>query len=340
MTLSGGRKHFNYDTQQYEADPNYPVNQASILESRALNLLNITPSTINNSSFINTQFYNLDDADKLEVIDLYNKAIKKRDFLDKKFKDEGHLHYNKKLKSQVNSLATIKKHSTPQSARTRKISEPSAPSVSGRHHRRPSRAIRQVTQTLSFNDDEDDDDDDDHDMGDDSNQNTSIDEVIEWISTINIMGGRKKNKKTKKLKNGGMNRRRSRSRAPPRERSISPQSTRRLPRWDRSLTRRSRTRSRTRSRSRSRSQSRSPSRSRAVSRSPNNKCSICFDHVSKNNKNAFIIDGCNHIFHNNCITPWLDKNTCPNCRKTIDTSRPVMIINSLLANEPPLTDDD
>ncbi len=189
MTQRGGRKRFNYDTQQYEADPNYPTNQSSILESRALNLLNITPSTINNSSFINSQFYNLDDADKLQVIDLYNKAIKKREFLDKKFKDEGHLHYNKKLKTQVNSLASIKKHSTPKSARTRKISQPSAPSLSSRHHRQPSRAIRQVTQTLAFDDDDDDDDDD---MGVDSNQNTSIDEVIEWISTMNIMGGKKK----------------------------------------------------------------------------------------------------------------------------------------------------
>ena len=193
MRQYGGRKRFNYDTQQYEADPNYPTNQASILESRALNLLNITPSTINNSNFINTQFYNLDDADKSEVIDLYNKAIKKRDFLDKKFKDQGHVHYNKKLKTQVNSLATIKKHSTPKSLRTRKIYQPSAPSVSERHKRQPAQTIRQVTQTLSF-----DDDDEDYDMEDDSNQNTPIDEVIEWISTINIMGGRKKNKKTKK----------------------------------------------------------------------------------------------------------------------------------------------
>ena len=336
MTQFGGRKRFNYDTQQYEADPNYPINQASILESRALNLLNITPSTINNSSFINTQYYNLDDHDKLKVIDLYNKAIKKRDFLDKKFKDQGHLYYNKKLKTEVNSLASIKKHSTPKSGKTRKIYEPSVPSVSQRHKRQSSRAIGQVTRRLSF-DENDEHHDEHHDMGNDFYQSPSLDEVVECISTMNIMGGRKKNKKTKKSKNGGTNRRRSRSRAPARETSITPQSRRRSRSRSR---RRSRSRSRSRSRRRPTTGSRRRSRSRAVSRSPDNQCSICFEHLSKNNKNAFFIDGCNHIFHNNCITPWLDKNTCPNCRKTIDTNRPVRIINSLLANEPSLSDSD
>lgn len=190
MTQRGGRKHFNYVENKYESDPKFPENPASTLESDALNLLNINPSTINNSSFISKQFYNLDDADKLKVIGLYNKAIKKRDKLDKKLNHAGHIYYTKELKSQVNSFATIKKHATPQYTRTRKISEPSAPSVSGRHHRRPSQAMQQVTKKFLFNDDDE--------------------EVIKWISNISITGGRKKNKKTKKLKNGRMNTRRSR----------------------------------------------------------------------------------------------------------------------------------
>lgn len=46
-----------------------------------------------------------------------------------------------------------------------------------------------------------------------------------------------------------------------------------------------------------------------------NDCSICFQNYEKG-------DGvklpCNHIFHNECILPWLkDKNTCPLCRHPV-----------------------
>ena len=175
MTLSGGRKYFNYDTQEYEGDPSYPKNIASILESQALNKLNITPATINDNDYINRQFYKLDDVNKSKVIDLYSKAIKKRDFLDIKFKDPGHIHYNKKLKTQLKNLLSIKKHSTPKSRETRKLSEPSASSVSSGYNKKSYRDIQQVSKTLSF-----DDNGDDH--GDDFNKDIPLNEAIESIS--------------------------------------------------------------------------------------------------------------------------------------------------------------
>lgn len=45
-------------------------------------------------------------------------------------------------------------------------------------------------------------------------------------------------------------------------------------------------------------------------------CSICIDEFSKA---AALALPCNHNFHINCITPWLEiRDTCPNCRKCLN----------------------
>lgn len=42
------------------------------------------------------------------------------------------------------------------------------------------------------------------------------------------------------------------------------------------------------------------------------KCTICLEHVN----NIPLV--CGHVFHNKCITKWLDKHkTCPNCREKL-----------------------
>ena len=42
-------------------------------------------------------------------------------------------------------------------------------------------------------------------------------------------------------------------------------------------------------------------------------CSICFETTSKYNIHTFM---CGHIFHVNCIIPWISSGatTCPDCR--------------------------
>ena len=46
------------------------------------------------------------------------------------------------------------------------------------------------------------------------------------------------------------------------------------------------------------------------------ECSICFNGITTNQK--FVLE-CNHMFHVNCVTPWLAKNnlTCPCCRTIV-----------------------
>ena len=47
----------------------------------------------------------------------------------------------------------------------------------------------------------------------------------------------------------------------------------------------------------------------------NNECSICLLTIDKDNS---CITSCNHNFCYDCLNKWLEKKTCPNCRKQID----------------------
>lgn len=48
-----------------------------------------------------------------------------------------------------------------------------------------------------------------------------------------------------------------------------------------------------------------------------NTCTICLENL--NQGDIAIILHCNHIFHQDCINPWLKKdNSCPNCRVETD----------------------
>ena len=46
-------------------------------------------------------------------------------------------------------------------------------------------------------------------------------------------------------------------------------------------------------------------------------CSICLEEYKKNDQ--VFVSKCNHIFHKNCITSWLNINnrTCPLCREIL-----------------------
>jgi E3 ubiquitin-protein ligase RNF115/126 len=45
-------------------------------------------------------------------------------------------------------------------------------------------------------------------------------------------------------------------------------------------------------------------------------CPVCIDEISIGNEAMFM--PCGHIFHPNCLKPWLkDNNTCPICRKEL-----------------------
>lgn len=50
----------------------------------------------------------------------------------------------------------------------------------------------------------------------------------------------------------------------------------------------------------------------------NPACSVCITDFEIGNKGIFL--PCGHIFHPDCIKPWLkDHNTCPVCRKELPT---------------------
>ena len=47
-------------------------------------------------------------------------------------------------------------------------------------------------------------------------------------------------------------------------------------------------------------------------------CSVCITDLELGTKSLFL--PCGHIFHGECIKPWLkDNNTCPVCRKELPT---------------------
>lgn len=50
----------------------------------------------------------------------------------------------------------------------------------------------------------------------------------------------------------------------------------------------------------------------------NKVCSICYNQFEKDEKILQL--PCKHIFHKECIKPWLKKNKkCPNCRNDIES---------------------
>ena len=48
-------------------------------------------------------------------------------------------------------------------------------------------------------------------------------------------------------------------------------------------------------------------------------CSICLLELKNNNDTHTL--PCSHSFHEECISGWLDNNTCPNCRQVINMDR-------------------
>ena len=48
------------------------------------------------------------------------------------------------------------------------------------------------------------------------------------------------------------------------------------------------------------------------------ECQVCFDQFKDEDKLYKL--PCKHLFHTECILPWLDKhNTCPSCRHELPT---------------------
>ena len=49
----------------------------------------------------------------------------------------------------------------------------------------------------------------------------------------------------------------------------------------------------------------------------NGRCNICFEDVD-NLKQYLLLNKCNHVFHQDCVLPWLlAQKTCPLCRGKI-----------------------
>jgi len=48
----------------------------------------------------------------------------------------------------------------------------------------------------------------------------------------------------------------------------------------------------------------------------NRTCSVCYNCFERGEKIRYL--PCKHIFHDDCVLPWLEKNvTCPNCRMNL-----------------------
>lgn len=44
-------------------------------------------------------------------------------------------------------------------------------------------------------------------------------------------------------------------------------------------------------------------------------CVICYDEFEKNQVNECLLLKCGHVFHENCVAPWINKEkNCPTCR--------------------------
>lgn len=52
-----------------------------------------------------------------------------------------------------------------------------------------------------------------------------------------------------------------------------------------------------------------------------NRCSICID---TEDFEKFITLDCGHCFHELCIDKWSKQNSCPVCRKPIDSKKPIL----------------
>ncbi|KAJ3232535.1 hypothetical protein HDU78_007008 [Chytriomyces hyalinus] len=55
-------------------------------------------------------------------------------------------------------------------------------------------------------------------------------------------------------------------------------------------------------------------------KAPSNPCAICVEHFTATEDDPAKILPCKHIFHKQCLTPWLKlHNTCPFCRFEVQT---------------------
>lgn len=50
-----------------------------------------------------------------------------------------------------------------------------------------------------------------------------------------------------------------------------------------------------------------------------NDCSICLEEITENEKHKFVITSCNHVYHETCLTNWIERpeariKECPMCR--------------------------
>lgn len=50
----------------------------------------------------------------------------------------------------------------------------------------------------------------------------------------------------------------------------------------------------------------------------NGECGTCVICMSENSREDYLITPCNHMFHSQCLTRWMEeKMECPTCRKKI-----------------------
>ena len=63
-----------------------------------------------------------------------------------------------------------------------------------------------------------------------------------------------------------------------------------------------------------------------------NNCAVCLTDLNSSKTKQLT---CNHVFHENCINPWLvDKDTCPLCREVVKKTLPTTPIINININIP------
>ncbi|WP_448215439.1 RING finger domain-containing protein [Endozoicomonas sp. 2B-B] len=71
----------------------------------------------------------------------------------------------------------------------------------------------------------------------------------------------------------------------------------------------------------------SPDSQSALYQKPSDNCPVCLDTFA--GREVMVLKQCKHMFHKDCLEPWLSKNsTCPSCR-TFLVSREVELLRAL-----------
>ncbi|WP_422473466.1 RING-H2 finger protein [Endozoicomonas sp. ALB032] len=71
----------------------------------------------------------------------------------------------------------------------------------------------------------------------------------------------------------------------------------------------------------------SPDSQSALYQKPSDNCPVCLETFA--GREVMVLKQCKHMFHKDCLEPWLSKNsTCPSCRISL-VSREVELLRAL-----------